>query len=77
MARCAVRAAERRVRRRNALPIGSVWHIRSARSDAGGDIAARCPYLLGAVRGCALQDLRETMQIDYLKGDVELNGLAD
>ncbi len=47
MARCAVRAAERSVRRRNELSIGSVWHIRSARYDAGGDIAARCPYLLG------------------------------
>ena len=40
-ARCAVRAAQSGATRG---VIGTSSAIRSARADAGGDIAARCPY---------------------------------
>src|SRR5216684_3779564 len=45
MARCAVRAAPSGA---TCGVIGTSRVIRSARSDAGGDIAARCPYLARA-----------------------------
>ncbi len=45
MARCAVPVAERSVRRRNRTCKREPNHFHSARYDAGGDIAARCPYL--------------------------------
>jgi hypothetical protein len=45
MARCAVRVAERSVRRRNGWPEHAQLATRSAlRFAPGGDIAARCPY---------------------------------
>ena len=50
MARCAVRAP---FEGRNVCMTCTCGAIGSARSDAGGDIAARCPYPLNTYAGTA------------------------